>query len=107
MKPFLLSAALILMASSNMHATEALLFNGGWYTIEILIGYTDDPIVAAVRFTPPGATNWVSLPSSLLNIEKFDMKKSISIMHFSNKNNPDLPGSFSLSVKKDQGYPLY
>jgi phosphoribosyl 1,2-cyclic phosphodiesterase len=28
------------------------------------------------------------------------MKKRILTMHFSNKNNPDLPSSFSLSVKK-------
>jgi hypothetical protein len=28
------------------------------------------------------------------------MKKRILTMHFSNKNNPDLPGSFSLSVKE-------
>ena len=36
----------------------------------------------------------------LLHIEKFDTKQSILIMHFSNKNNPDLPASFSLSVNK-------
>jgi hypothetical protein len=28
------------------------------------------------------------------------MKKKILIMHFSNKNNPHLPGSFSLSVTR-------
>jgi hypothetical protein len=28
------------------------------------------------------------------------MKKRGMIMHFSNKNDPDLPASFSLSVKK-------
>ena len=38
MRPFLLPAVLILVAFSNVHATEALLFNGGGYTIEILIG---------------------------------------------------------------------
>jgi DNA-binding beta-propeller fold protein YncE len=57
-----------------VHATEALLFNGGGYTIEILIGYEDDPVVAQVLFTPPGATDWVSLPRNLLRIEKFDIK---------------------------------
>lgn len=94
------SAALILVASSNVYATEALSFNGGGYTIQIVIGYEDNPVVAQVLFTPPGVKDWVSLPRNLLQIEKFDMKKSILIMHFSNKNNPDLPGSFSLSVKK-------
>jgi hypothetical protein len=31
------------------------------------------------------------------------MKKSILIMHFSNKNNPDLPASFSLSANNTRG----
>ena len=100
MKMFLFSAALVLVASSNVHATEALLFNGGGYNIEVLIGYLDDPVIAQVRFTPPGAKDWVILPRELLRIEKFDMKKRILIVHFSNKNNPDLPGSFSLSANK-------
>ena len=55
MKMFLFSAALILVASSNMHATEALLFNGGGYAIEVVIGFLDEPVIAQVRFTPPGA----------------------------------------------------
>jgi hypothetical protein len=101
MKPILLAAALIFVASSNLHATEALLFNGGGYNIQILIGYEDDPVVAQVLLTPPGAANWVSLPRSLLHIEKFDIEKRILVMHFSNQNDPDLPRSFSLSVKKN------
>jgi len=100
MKMFLFSAALVLVASSNVHATEALLFSGGGYSIDILIGIAPDPVIASVRFTPPGAKDWVSLPRELLHIEKFDMEKRILTMHFSNKNNPDLPGSFSLSVKE-------
>ena len=103
MRPFLFSAALVLVASSNVHATEALLFNGGGYSIEVLIGFLDDPVIAQIHFTSPGAKNWVSLPRDLLRIEKFDMKKSILIMHFSNKNNPDLPASFSLSANNTRG----
>jgi len=72
----------------------------GGYTIDILIGMAPDPVIALVRFTPPGAKDWVSLPRDRLRIEKFDMKKSILIMHFSNKNNPDLPASFSFSANK-------
>ena len=60
----------------------------------------DDPVIAQVRFTPPGAKDSVNLPRELLHIEKFDMEKRVLTMHFSNKNNPDLPASFSLSVKK-------
>ena len=100
MRPFLFSAALILVASSNVHATEALFFNGGGYTIEVLIGFWTTQSLHSVRVSPPGAKDWVSLPRELLHIEKFDMEKQILTMHFSNKNNPDLPASFSLSVKK-------
>jgi hypothetical protein len=98
MRPFLFSV-LILIASSNVHATETLVFNGGGYTVHILIGFADDPVIAQVHFTPPGAKDWVSLPRNLLRVEKFDMEKRILAMHFSNKKNPDLPASFSLSVK--------
>jgi hypothetical protein len=99
MRSFLFSAALVLLASSSVHATEALFFNGRGYTIQILVGYEDDPVVAQVLFTPPAAKDWVVLPRNLLQIEKFDMEKKILTMHFSNKNSPDLPASFSLSVK--------
>jgi hypothetical protein len=77
MKLFLFSAALILVASSNVHATEALIFDAGRYNIQILIGMMDEPGVAQVHFTPPGAKDWVSIPRERLHIEKFDMKKRI------------------------------
>jgi hypothetical protein len=63
MRPLFFPAALILVASSNGYATEALSFTGGGYTIQIVIGYTDNPVVAQVHSTPPGATDWVSLPA--------------------------------------------
>src|SRR5678816_973847 len=100
MKMFLFSVALVLVASSNAHATEALIFDGGGYTIEILIGQLDDPVIAQVRFMYPEAKDPVIIPRKLLHVEKFDMKKRILTMHFSNKTNPDLPASFSLSAKK-------
>jgi hypothetical protein len=58
-KMFLFSAALVLVASSNAHATEALFLNGGGYTIELLIGMAPDPIIAQVRFTSPEAKDRV------------------------------------------------
>ena len=102
MRPILLSAALIFFASSNLHATEALIFDGGGYNIYILIGIADRPVVAEVRFTPPGAKDWVHLPRELLQTEKFDMKERILVMRFSNQKDPELPSSFSLSVKKNR-----
>lgn len=100
MRPILFSAALILIASSNVHATEALFFNGGGYTVEVLVGYLDDPIIAQVRFTSPEAKDSVTIPKNLIRVEKFDMKKRVLAIHFSNKNDPDLPASFSLSANK-------
>jgi hypothetical protein len=85
MRPIFFSAVLIFIASSNVHATEALFFTGGGYTIAILIGYLDDPVIAQVRFTPPEAKDSMSIPRELLRVEKFDMKKRVMTMHFSNK----------------------
>ena len=48
----------------------------GRYNIQILIGMMDEPGVAQVHFTPPGAKDWVSIPRELLYIEKFDMKNA-------------------------------
>src|SRR5215467_7494290 len=102
MKRFLFFAALLILASSSVHATEALLFNGGGYNMQIMVGYEDNPVVAQVLFTPPGAKDWVVLPREGLQIEKFDMEKKILTMRFSNKNNPDLPASFSFSAKSSK-----
>jgi len=99
MRRFLFSAVVILLASSRVHGTEALLFNGGGYNMQIMVGYEDNPVVAQVLFTPPGAKDWVVLPREALQIERFDMDKKILTMRFSNRKNPDLPGSFSLSVE--------
>ena len=102
MKSILLAATLIFAASAKLQATEALIFDGGGYNIYILVGFGDkpEPVIAQVRFTAPGAKDWVHLPSEQLKIEKFDYGSTL-IMHFSNKQkDPDLPGAFSLSVRK-------
>ena len=101
MKRFLLSAALTLF-TVNVYATESLIFDGGGYTIQILVGSLEKPIVAQVHFMSPGTEERVVLPRELLQIEEFDMDKEVLTMHFSNKDKPDLPGSFSLSVKKNK-----
>jgi hypothetical protein len=98
-RQFLFCAVLIAFAFSTVRATEALLFNGGGYNMQIMVGYEDAPVVAQVLVTPPGAKDWVVVPREKLQIEKFDMEKRILTMRFSNKNNPDLPASFSFSAK--------
>jgi hypothetical protein len=103
MRPILLAAALTLVASANLQATEGLNFFGGGYRVEVLVGFADKATVGSVRLTRPGAKEWVGLPHELVRIEKFDMKKEILILHFSKQNdpNPELPRSLSLTVKKD------
>ena len=100
MRPILLAAIVFVLAAAKLQATEALIFDGGGYNIYILVGFRDDPVVAEVRFTPPGAKTWTSLPRELVQIEKFDMKKNILEMRFPKQKDPALPPPFTLSVKK-------
>jgi len=102
MKRILLAAALIFLACPTVHATEALIFDGGGYNIYILIGMAERPVVAEVRFTAPGAKDWVNLPHQQLQIKKFDMNDRTLDMRFSNQTDPALPSSFSLYVKKNK-----
>jgi len=91
------------VASAKLHATEALIFDGGGYNIYILIGMAECPAVAQVRFTAPGAKDFVQLPREQLQIKKFDMNVRALEMRFSNQlKDPELPSSFSLSVKKNK-----
>lgn len=102
MKLIFLAVSLIFLASPQLKATEALIFDGGGYNIYILIGMAEHPVVAQVRFTAPGDKDWVSLPREQLQIRKFDMDERTLDMRFSNQNDPKLPSSFSLSVKKNK-----
>lgn len=102
MKRILLSAVLILFAGSTLRATEALIFDEGGYNLYILIGDGDrGSSVAQVRFTPPGAKDWIDVPREQLKIEKFDEPKQVLIMHFTNQQkDPALPPTFAFSAKK-------
>jgi hypothetical protein len=102
MKRIFLSAVLILAACSTLRATEALIFDEGGYNLYILIGNGDrGSTVAQIRFTPPGAKDWMPVPREQLKIEKFDEHKQVLIMHFTNqKKDPALPPAFSFSAKK-------
>ena len=102
MKLILLAATLLFVASPKLRATEALIFDGGGYNIYILIGMAEHPVVAQVRFTAPGAKDFVQLPHEQVQIKKFDMDERALDMRFLNPNNPALPPSFSLSVKKNK-----
>ena len=103
MRTVLLSAVLLFVLSSKLSATESIIFDGGGYTIDVLVGEAEGPAVAQVRFTAPGSEKWVIVPRESLKIEKFDDDKRLLVMRFSNNGEPDLPASFSLSVKKDKG----
>ena len=101
MKPILLAVILCFLASAKVQATEALIFDGGGYNLYILVGFGEKPVIADVRFTAPGAKEYVHVPTELLKIEKFDMKKEILLMRFPKQSDPALPPPFSLSVKKN------
>jgi hypothetical protein len=98
----LLLAVTLFFVSAKLQATEALIFDGGGYNLYILIGDGDrGPTVAQVRLTPPGATQWISVPREQLKIEKFDEHKQVLVMHFTNqKKDPELPPTFSFSARK-------
>jgi len=100
MKRLLLSAVLILGAGSTLRATEALMFDGGDYTLYILIGQAEKSNVAQVKVMVPGAKDWLFVPREQLQIEKFDDKAQVLVMRFTNKNDPEAPPSFSFSAKK-------
>jgi hypothetical protein len=102
MKSLLLAATLFFVVSAKLQATEALIFDEGGYNLYILIGDGDrGPTVAQVRLTLPAATQWISVPREQLKIEKFDEHKQVLVMHFTNqKNDPELPPTFSFSAKK-------
>jgi hypothetical protein len=102
MKLILLAATLTFVVSAKLQATEALIFDEGGYNLYILIGDGDrGSTVAEVRFTPPGAKDWIPVPREQLKIEKFDEHKQVLVMHFTNqKKDPELPPTFSFSAKK-------
>ena len=98
----LLLAVTLFFVSAKLQATEALIFDEGGYNLYILIGDGDrGSTVAQVRFTPPGAKDWISVPREQLKIEKFDEHKQVLVMHFTNqKKDRELPPTFSFSAKK-------
>jgi hypothetical protein len=100
MKRILLATILMFAAFAKLHATEALMFYGGDYTLYILVGQGDKAQVAQVKITLPGRKDFIFVPHEQLKIEKFDDKKQILIMRFTNKNDPEAPPSFTFSAKK-------
>ena len=102
-KAMLLGAVLIFFSTLHLHATEWVGFSGGDYSINFLIGQADKASIARVRFSGPGDKPEVIIPRDLLRIEAFDDHKEILTVHFKNKNEPDLPASFSLVVRKKSG----
>jgi hypothetical protein len=104
MKLILLAATLIFVVSAKLQATEALIFDEGGYNLYILIGDGDrGSTVAEVRFTPPGAKDWIPVPREQLKIARFDEHKQVLVMHFTNqKKDPELPPTFSFSAKKNK-----
>lgn len=103
LRAVLLSAVLILFTASHLQATEYVTFEGGGYSVDILVGQDEKPSVALVRFSAPGDSEWVLVPRELLRVEKFDDDKRTLTLRFANKGEPKLPKSFTLVVRKNTG----
>jgi hypothetical protein len=103
MRLLLIAATLLFAASAKLQATEALMFDGGGYTLYVLVGDAEKPVVAQVRLTVPGAKDWVHVPREQLQVEKFDEHAQVLVMRFTNKNDAEAPPSFSFSAKKKKG----
>jgi hypothetical protein len=102
MRHILLLAVLIFVTPSSLRATEALIFDGGGYQISVVVGMAPEPVVASVRFTPPGAEEWIHVPREHMQIKKFDMKKQVLLIRYvkGKGDDPALPPSFTFSANK-------
>ena len=102
MRAVLLAAFLAFIAAPTVRATEALEFSGGGYELSIVIGMAPGPVVASVRFTPPGAKEWIHVPREHMQIKKFDMRQQALLIRFvkGKHDDPGLPDAFTFSARK-------
>lgn len=77
------TALLTLLPILPAHATSSLSFEGGGYSIELEIGETERPGIAAVRFHAPGDRRGVVLPPRLIRVEAFDPGRQVLVLHYS------------------------
>lgn len=96
--------ALLLLASGDpLGATGSVVFTGGGYGIEVVVGFDQRPGVAYLRFTPPGSTRGVHLPIAQLRVRAFDPQRQVLRLTYRNPGQPGLPPSFELVVQKGVG----
>lgn len=94
---------LALILSSTLSATSTLAFEGGGYSVEIVVGDDTQPVVAAVRVVPPEARDWVSLPPEALRVERFDTEAQVLRLRCEAPGDPALESPVSLKVRKRKG----
>lgn len=102
MRP-LLALLFALTSGLGLFATGTLAFEGGGYSVEIVVGYDTQPVVAAVRVVPPGARDWVSLPPEALRVERFDTEAQVLRLRCEAPGDPALASPVSLKVRKRKG----
>lgn len=96
--------ALLLLASGNpLGATGSVVFTGGGYCIEVVVGFDQRPGVAYLLFAPPGSARGIHLPIEQLRVRAFDSRRQVLRVAYRNPGQPELPPSFELEVRKDVG----
>lgn len=98
-----LAVLLTLISGLSLSATGTLNFEGGGYSVEIVVGDDMGPVVAEVRVIPPGATEWVPLPSGCLRVERFDTRAQVLRLRCEAPGDPALGSPVSLKVRKRKG----
>jgi hypothetical protein len=93
-----LVAALLVLALCAVPAcaTSSLSFEGDGYWIDLEVGFTEQPDIAAVRFYAPGDRKGVLLPSERVVVVAFDTQRHVLVLRYS--GGPGTVPSFVLCV---------
>lgn len=103
MRSPLLPALLLLVSGPSLGATGSVVFSGGGYCIEVVVGLDQRPEVAHLLFAPPGGTRWIHLPKEHLVVEVFDPRRQILRIRYRNPAPEAQPPAFVLEVQKGVG----
>ena len=99
----LLAALLLLVPGPSLGATGSVVFSGGGYCIEVVIGFDQRPEVANLLFAAPGGTQWIHLPKEHLVLEVFDPRRQVLRIRYRNPAPGAQPSAFVLEVQKGVG----
>jgi hypothetical protein len=93
---FFAAILLVVALALPAYATSPLSFEGGGYWIDLEIGHTDKPVIAAVRFHQPGDKQGVVLSPRLIVVKAFDTQRKVLVLRYAGGESG--VGSFVLSI---------